>query len=82
MNMLQASVLFTAGGNIHHQLMELVNKTKMYEDELKELNAIYASPNTRENRTKLNDFVVKHREAIYRAFTKSCSFIDSYDLKD
>ena len=74
--MLQASVLFTAGGNIHHQLMELE-----YEDKLRELNAIYASPNTRENRTKLNDFVVAHREEIYKAFTKKCSFVDSYNLK-
>jgi len=82
MNMLQASVLFTAGGNIHHQLMELVNRDKTHENELRELNAIYASANTRANRTMLNDFVMKHREEVYRAFCKTCSFTDSYNLKD
>jgi len=82
MNMLQASVLFTAGGNIHHQLMELVARDKTHENELRELNAIYASANTRENRTKLNDFIVSHREEIYKAFCKTCSFTDSYNLKD
>ena len=80
--MLQVSVLFTAGGNIHQQLMELVARDKTHENELKELNAIYASANTRENRTKLNDFIVSHREEIYKAFCKTCSFADSYNLKD
>ena len=84
--MLQVSVLFTAGGNIHHQLMEICKtETIKYAILLKEIDAIYAGPNTREYRNKLNKFVIEHREDIYREFCKGCSFgfsDNTYNLKD
>jgi len=86
MTMLQVSVLFTAGGNIHHQLMEICKtETIKYAKLLKELDSIYAGPNTREYRDKLNAFVITNREDIYREFCKGCTFDTSdntYGLKD
>ena len=86
MNMLQASVMFSAGGNIHHQLMEICKtETIQYAKLLKELDTIFMAPNTREYRDKLNDFIVTYRTDIYKEFCKQCSFgasDNTYNLKD
>jgi len=87
MDMLGASVLFTRGANTHSQLSDVVRTTKepKFKSMLDELDEIYKMGNTRENREKLQRFIITYGEEIYREFSKRhLSFGKNdfaYDLK-
>ena len=87
MNILAVSVLFARGTNIYAQLQCIVNcKTKhgevnKYKNLLEEMKEIYHSDNTRSNRDRLQDFVLKYGNDIQDKYVMLCVDDGIYSLK-
>ncbi len=88
MTMLGASVLFMRGKNTHNQLSQIVRNQRnpKYVSLLEEIDILFSLDNTRENREKLQRFIIKYGEEIYREFSKfNLDFGNNdfgYDLKN
>lgn len=84
MSILGTSILFARGTNIHNQLTLIINSVhdNEYFKALKsQLNIIYKSDNTKDNRDRLQDFILKHGEEIYLKYSELGDNNFSYDLK-
>lgn len=84
MSILGTSILFARGTNIHNQLTLIMNSDhgNEYFKILKlKLDIIYQSDNTKDNRDRLQDFILKHGEEIYLKYSELGDNDLSYDLK-
>ena len=62
MDMIGASILFSRGANTHNQLSQVVREAKgnRFISLLEEMDVIYALSNIRENREKLQNFIITY----------------------
>lgn len=87
MNILAVSVLFARGTNIYTQLQCIV-KCKFKHDELQEyvtlyntMKKIYSSDNTKANRDRLQEFILKYGNQIQEKYVSLCVEDGAYSLK-
>ena len=73
MTLLGASVLFNRGTNIHNQLRIITSSSDnpKYRNLLRFLNKLYEAENTKEQREKLQSFIVAYGEEVYKEYSKS-----------
>ena len=80
-----AAILFTRAVNTHNQLKLIVNNDpeSQFKRLLDIMGVICSSENTRENRDKLQKFIIENGERIYIEYSKILSKDNefSYDLK-
>lgn len=84
MSILGTSILLARGTNIHNQLTLIINSVhdnEYFKAQKLQLNMIYNSDNTKENRDKLQDFILKHSEEIYLKYSELGDNNFSYGLK-
>lgn len=92
MNILDASILFTRASNVRTQLDYISGHDTVIGDDLRYYNnlirvidKIYMSPNTREHRLDLQNFILLNADEIYKKYvdlTKSSFTNDPYDDRD
>ncbi len=83
MSILGTSILFVKGNNMHNQLRFIINSMEdEYFKALKsELDIIYKSDNTKDNRDRLQGFIVKHDQEVFLKYTELGHNDFGYSLK-